>query len=163
MRDLALAVGFLAGIAGLGGLAGLGGCLLHRSGSSDDPVPGDTEPGRSCRGQLDCSTDEVCARNHACWPPDQLRAIHAMWTLKGAPASATSCASAPSDLMITFSQSSGEHGDLSFVPVVCAEGKFTIDLVPLGYDRVTLARQSGDGRQQAGVDAAGNAMLDLPY
>ncbi|HMG19842.1 MAG TPA: hypothetical protein VK607_00945, partial [Kofleriaceae bacterium] len=83
--------------------------------------------------------------------------------LKGAPASATSCASAPGDLMITFSQSSGGHDDLSFVPVVCAEGKFTIDLVPLGYDRVALGRQSGDGRQEARVDAAGNAVLDLPY
>jgi hypothetical protein len=155
MRGLALVVVLLAGFAG---------CLLHRSGSSDDP--GQDGPGgepRVCRAPLDCSADELCARTHVCWPSDQLRAIHASWTLKGAPASATTFASAPGDLMITFSQSSSGHNDLTFVPVACAEGKFTIDLVPLGYDRVALGRPSGDGRQEAAVDAAGNAVLDLPY
>jgi hypothetical protein len=111
-------------------------------------------------GSAGCGSDRVCTRDHQCLPPDQVRAVHITWTVSGAPASATSCAAAP-DLRIDFVSRSGPH--LGFEPVPCAEGVFTVDRLPTDYDAVQLGRASDRALQRAAIDAAGNAMLNLPY
>jgi len=109
-----------------------------------------------------CGANAVCARNHTCLPVDQVRTVHADWTLRGMAASAQTCAAA-NNLMIAFFASSGSGSRLSYAPVPCVEGRFTIDKLPKTYDRVELGLESGMGTQQATVDATGQARLDLPY
>lgn len=121
------------------------------SGSSSLP-PGD------CGGR--CGADQVCTRDNQCLPPDQVRAVHVTWTVSGAPASATSCAPAP-DLRLDLRSRGGPS--LGFEPVPCVEGKFTVDRLPTYYDTVELGRASDRSLQRAAIDAAGNAMLNLPY
>jgi hypothetical protein len=119
-----------------------------------------SEPPGDCNDGSACGTDRVCTRDHQCLPSDQVRAIHVSWTVSGALASATSCAAAPNLLLSLGSR----HGpNLGFSPVPCAEGKFTVDRLPTDYDEVELGRPSDRSRQHAAIDAAGNAMLNLPY
>jgi hypothetical protein len=126
-----------------------------------DPVPGPMGEGPGCTDSS-CGAGKVCARNRACYPADQVRTVHADWTVRGMPASTTSCAGAP-DLVIAFVQSASQGLRLSYAPVPCVEGKFTIDKLPMPYDRVELGRASGGAPQVAPVDATGAAVLDLPY
>jgi len=107
-----------------------------------------------------CTGDRVCTRDSRCLPSDQVRAVHIRWTVSGAPASATSCAAAP-DLILDLRSGSGPG--FGFSPVPCAEGMFTVDRLSMDYDTVVLGRASDRARQQATIDAAGNAMLNLPY
>jgi len=116
--------------------------------------PGECNGGSGCRGDL------VCTRDNQCLPPDEVRAVHVTWTVSGAPASETSCATAP-DLRIDFVSRSGPR--FGFDPVPCAQGKFTVDVLSRDYDTVLLGRASDRARQQATIDAAGNALLNLPY
>lgn len=103
----------------------------------------------------------VCTRDGLCLPPDQVRAVHVTWTVSGAPASPTSCAAAP-DLLINLTSRGGFH--LTFEPVPCAAGKFSVDRLPTEYDEVMLGRPSSHAPlERASIDAAGNAMLNLPY
>jgi hypothetical protein len=111
-------------------------------------------------GSAGCGSDRVCTRDNRCLPPDQVRAVHITWTVSGAPASPTSCAAAP-DLLLDLQSRSGPH--LGFEPVPCAEGEFTVDRLPTDYDAVQLGRASDRALQRAAIDAAGNAMLNLPY
>ena len=107
-----------------------------------------------------CADDLVCTRDSRCLPPDEVRAIHVTWTVSGAPAGPTSCAPAP-DLVLDLSRRTGGH--LGFEPVPCVEGVFTVDRLSIEYDTVQLGRASDRALQRAAIDAAGNAMLDLPY
>src|ERR1044071_3304892 len=99
----------------------------------DWPEP---DPGQGSMGERpgcsdeSCGSGSVCARNHACWPADQVRTVHADWTGRGMPASSTTCAGAPS-LMIAFVESSSPGLRLSYAPVPCVEGRFTIDKLPM--------------------------------
>jgi hypothetical protein len=143
------------------------GCVT-RSEWVDEPGPGSgpgSNPGDG-RGNgcaVDsCGANAVCARNHTCLPLDQVRTVHADWTLRGTPASLQSCAAAK-DLLIAFFASTGSGSRLSYAPVPCVEGRFTIDKLPKTYDRVELGLESGMGTQHATIDATGQAQLDLPY
>jgi hypothetical protein len=121
--------------------------------------PSSAPPGE-CNGGAGCGSDRVCTRDNQCLPPDQVRAVHISWTVSGAPASATSCVAAP-DLVLDLRSRSGPH--LGFEPVPCAEGMFTVDRLPTEYDTVELGRASDRALQRAAIDAAGKAMLNLPY
>ncbi len=113
-----------------------------------------------CGGDLMCGGDLVCTRDNLCLPPDQVRAVHVTWTVSGAPASPTTCAAAP-DLVLDLRGQLGSS--LGFEPVPCAEGKFTVDRLSMDYDTVQLGRASDRSLQRAAIDAAGDAMLNLPY
>jgi hypothetical protein len=104
--------------------------------------------------------DLIFTRDGECLPPDEIRTIHITWTVSGAPASATSCAAA-TDLRLDLRSQSG--ASFGFEPVPCVEGKFTVDRLSTKYDTVLLGRASDRERPQATIDAAGNAMLNLPY
>jgi hypothetical protein len=123
------------------------------AGSSSAP-PGE------CSGGSACGADHVCTRDGLCLPSDQVRAVHVNWTISGAAASATSCTAAP-DLVLDLRR--GEGPSLGFSPVPCAEGKFTVDRLPVDYDRVELGRAADRSRPRAAIDAAGDATLNLPY
>lgn len=120
---------------------------------------GSAPPGE-CHGGAACGGDLVCTRDNQCLPPDEVRAVHVTWTVSGAAASATSCAAAP-DLRIDFVSRDGPR--FGFDPVPCAQGKFTVDVLSMDYTTVLLGAVSDRARQQATIDAAGNAMLNLPY
>ena len=117
-----------------------------------------SEPPGQCGNR--CGADLICTRDDQCLPPDEVRAVHISWTVSGAPASATSCAAAP-DLVLDLRSRGG--ASFGFEPVPCAEGMFTVDRLPTDYDTVQLGRASDRELQRATIDAAGNAMLNLPY
>lgn len=143
------------------------GCVSRGSSSTGDPDPGwswdppGDRSGGACSSNADCSSSAVCTRTRACVALDQVRAIHAIWTVSGAAATQTTCAAAP-DLVIRIESSF--DGQLSFAPVPCFAGKFTVDLLPKSFDRVELGSETGGRRSSAAVDAVtGDAVLDLPY
>jgi hypothetical protein len=107
-----------------------------------------------------CGPDLVCTRDNQCLPPSEVRAVHISWTVSGAPASVTSCAAAP-DLVLDLRSRSGPS--FGFAPVPCAEGMFTVDRLSTDYDTVELGRASDRELQRATIDAAGHAVLNLPY
>lgn len=117
--------------------------------------------GYGCHADTDCGSGYVCARDGECLTASAVWATHTNWTVKGLPASDTSCINAPK-LDITFSTSSGEQ--FGFSPVPCDAGRYTIDKLPTRFTTVNLAR-AGDysGGDTAPFDATGNAVLDLPY
>ena len=136
------------------------GCV-ERTAPPFDPPPGLQPPAAlGCTRGSACASDEVCARDGECLPPDQVRAVHIDWTVSGAAASDTTCSAAPV-LRLDLSSSTG-GGHLGFAPVPCAEGKFSIDVLPIAFDHVALG--SSLGFEQAAIDpATGEATLDLPY
>jgi hypothetical protein len=146
---------------------------LPRSGTIDDPGPG-SDPfggpsgngggaGVRCNFDTNCDPGLLCARSHSCTPPDELRVVHARWTVRGMPAGQVACAAAPS-LTITFLAPGGVGERMTYAPVPCAEGVFTIDKLPVSYNEVQLGKDSGGPPASANVDAmTGEAALDLQY
>jgi hypothetical protein len=148
----------------------LAGCLQETY--SDPPPPsggggwgtgpggtgGDTSYG--CHQDSECGGD-VCARDGECMPADDVVTVHVTWTINDQPASAQTCDVAP-DLDLTFFGSSGD--EFGFSPVPCAEGKFTVDKLPLWYGSVQLTR-AGDYGSGGGTSAFvdGTAAINLVY
>src|SRR4051812_41043029 len=103
----------------------LAGC----TGSSHDDVD---EFGR-CVSDTACAASEVCARNGACYPPSEVRAVSVTWTIGGMAADPETCSASP-DLFIEFSSGRGGRFDrLDFAPVPCRAGRFSIDQLPTGF------------------------------
>jgi len=149
----------------------LAGCTSRPNSLPDpDPDPGPVSgpfgrggAGVHCDYDQNCSPGLVCSRSHACTPTDQIRTVRAEWTLRGLPASAQTCAAAPS-LTISFWGPGGLGGSLAYSPVPCVEGVFTIDKLTTSFVEVELGKASGDTRVSANVDPmTGEAKLDLPY
>jgi hypothetical protein len=144
------------------------GCVVQSTTRSDDPggwiLPGGTTQGH-CQSDGACRTGEVCARNGACLPPSLVHPVHVTWTLRGMPASQTTCAAAL-DLQIGFYDKADPGASaLGYAPVPCIEGKFTVDKLPTSYTSVKLGRDSGDHTWEwAMIDGTtGDAALDLPF
>jgi hypothetical protein len=79
------------------------------------------------------------------------------------PASATTCNPLPA-LEIEFDASGpAANPHLSFAPVACAEGEFSIDKLPMAFTSVRLGDHQV-GWKSATIDAAtGDAALDLTF
>lgn len=150
------------------------GCLIEPGGGGGgDPPPSDSgwgsgwggsggTTGYGCRLDSECESTQVCARDGNCTAATGVRIVHVMWTLKGQPASDTSCRYAPK-LSISFSDSN-EGGMFGFAPVPCDAGKFTVDKMPYRYTTVHLARDGDyDGGARGTFDTSGNVTLDLNY
>ena len=119
--------------------------------------------GTRCNFDSNCDPGLLCARSHSCTPPGELRTVHAEWTVRGMAAGTDTCAAAPS-LTITFLAPRGIGERMSYSPVPCIEGVFTIDKLPMSYDEVELGKASGGPPASANVDPmTGEAKLDLPY
>jgi hypothetical protein len=118
--------------------------------------------GFGCEQDSDCGgAGSVCARDGECVSPSQLTTIHITWTVQGAAASASTCASVP-DLDLTFFDSG--QAEFGFSPVPCAEGKFTIDKLPSWFTAAELDRAGNDqGGPSGSFDSSGDLALDLPW
>lgn len=119
-------------------------------GSGGDPIFG-------CRQDTECGA-QVCARDGECYPASGIRLVTTTWTVRGEPASATTCAAHP-DLAIRFQASNG--ASFGFAPVPCRIGKFTIDKLPLAYTRVELGVENGGLATSAAIASAGDTIIDL--
>jgi len=128
----------------------LGGC----------PRPGGPGGGGECFVDEECAAGEVCARDELCWPEDQVRRVETRWTVRGMPASATTCAGHP-DLHIRFDGNVAD--DLGFAPVPCEVGQFTVDRLPRPFTLVELSVDNGGPGRTTTIDALGMAVLDLPF
>ena len=137
------------------------GCTWSSSSDGDDddaPRPSRPTTGQACRGDSACSSGELCARTGTCLPVTQIRVVHVLWTIGGAQADAATCTPAP-DFTLGFRTSEGE-GRLSYSPVPCELGKFTVDKLPTNYTQVRLTHKSET--ETANVDVeTGDAVFDL--
>jgi hypothetical protein len=126
-------------------------------------VAGCAEPERRdvfgrCEFDSECLPDEVCARSDECLPPDRVRVARVTWTVAGAEANETTCATIP-DLLLWFRY--GFTGDkFGFEPVPCRAGLFTVDKAPLYYREVKIGVR--DRYEMTGyLDEAGHVTFDL--
>jgi hypothetical protein len=121
-------------------------------------APERRDPFGDCEFDSECFPEEVCARNDECMPPDRVRVARVTWTVAGAAASDTTCATIP-DLLLWFRNPSSAD-KFGFEPVPCHAGLFTVDKAPLYYDRVSLGVR--DRYDMIGyLDAEGQVTFDL--
>jgi|KBSSwiStaDraftv2_1062776.scaffolds.fasta_scaffold200325_3 hypothetical protein len=126
----------------------------------DDPPPTIRPPFEhdACRSDSACAPGELCARTGTCLPVSEIRAVHVIWTVRGAAADVAACSPAP-DFEIDF-RSSDSASRLGYAPVPCEQGKFTVDKLPTKFTTVRLSHKGTT--DTAGIDAAtGNAVFDL--
>jgi hypothetical protein len=115
-----------------------------------------------CPGQKACEQDsecggEVCARTGECLPQRLVHPVQVRWTIRGAAASAQTCAPVE-PLEIRFF-ASGEDG-LRFTPLACSSGLFTVDKLPTRIDQVRIDGPLLSGAR-AGIPLDGQVMLDV--
>jgi hypothetical protein len=130
------------------------GCLAQRpilsSDDSADP-PGGT--GNSCRSDAQCSDGALCAHNSTCIAASELRTVHVNWTVDGMPANQTAC-DPLGTLEIEFGTTqSVSNPQLTFSPLACAEGKFSIDKMPMTWTGVKISGRRIEA-QSGTIDAA---------
>jgi hypothetical protein len=112
-----------------------------------------------CTIDAHCRDGEVCARDGSCAAPSEVRAVRTTWTVRGQPASATTCASHP-DLFINF-LGPGPGDTIAYSPVPCAIGQFTMDKLPLRFRQVELGPEGGPTRMVA-IPTTDVVTIDLP-
>jgi hypothetical protein len=175
MKDMRLALA----LAGCLVVPALGGCFIEGPNDDDDYYGGSgSDSGGSwgsgwgggggggdyeygCASDAECGGTLVCTRTRECLDPSQVRKVSTLWTLRGQPASTTTCATVPR-LAITFRSNAGE--EFGYTPVPCAAGKHTVDKFPSRYTTVQLASEYDYSGGDVGTfDAMGIAQLDLPY
>ena len=110
--------------------------------------------GSECIVDRDCEGD-VCARDGLCHPASEVRAVTVRWTVRGAAASADSCAGNP-DLFLRF-DGPDSNDRLGFSPVPCSIGQFSMDKLPSRYEKVELGIEGG-GFKKIGVINRDNAI-----
>ncbi|GEM_PF-1365948 len=121
----------------------------------------DGSTGYGCHADSECGSGLVCARTGECLGARAVHVIRVSWTVNAQVASAATCVNAP-ELELTFGANT--DGQFGFAPVPCAEGRFTIDKMPLGYTTVQLEREYDyNGGTSGTFDSTGSALLDLPY
>lgn len=107
-----------------------------------------------CNQDQECSSGEVCARNHECLPPGEVRTLRVVWTIDAQPDTAAACAALGiGDLTIVYSGGGGEA--LTFAPVPCPGGLYFVDKLPVRFDRVELSGFASDGTPYYGVTSIG--------
>jgi hypothetical protein len=121
----------------------------------DPPPP--PPPNDPCFGA--CLTTEVCARDGECLPPSEVRQVHLEWTVQGAPADATTCASHP-DLFVDFIDDFQDR--FGFAPVPCIEGRFNVDKLPTRFTMTELGVEFSHMGTTLPFDDTGKAVFDLP-
>jgi hypothetical protein len=117
-----------------------------------------------CRSDASCDDGDVCARNGACYPSDEVRAISVTWTLDGMAADSVTCANTE-DLSVQLSSpDGGPFGNLEFAPVPCRQGKFSVDKLPTTFRSVVIRGRVAPGGQAGQIDAVtGEATIDLRF
>ncbi|HEU0029288.1 MAG TPA: hypothetical protein VFQ53_01560 [Kofleriaceae bacterium] len=116
-----------------------------------------TVQGNQCLLDKECSTDEVCTRDHSCVLASSVRSVKATWTINGADPTDANCP--PGEMYISFTSNSPEDS-LGFRPLPCVAGQFSVDKLPVWFDRVEVGFEGG-ARDFAMIDDTGMAALDL--
>jgi hypothetical protein len=117
-----------------------------------------SNPGGVCTSDLDCG-GEICTRTGECLAAGDIRMVKVTWTVGGAPASATTCASHPD---LTVELGSDYVGDtVGWAPVPCAAGQFTLDKIARRFQNAAIGY--GTSTSLTGfIDANGVAAFQLP-
>jgi hypothetical protein len=118
----------------------------------------------SCALDKDCESasarGEVCAPDEQCWPTSVLQTVTVTWTIGGQPANATTCATLPAELVVSFD-------DLGLMPdgirtplLPCTAGMAVQDEVPPNLTKIAIVT----GTQLLGQhDQGGTTVtIDLP-
>ncbi len=113
--------------------------------------------GSECTVDDDCGGGLVCARNSECLAPGSVRSARVTWTIRGMPASSTTCGATPSFYILFHAQPGDSFG---FEPVPCAAGLFSIDKLPRRFVSVEIGVDGGFEDDKA-FDSQGSASFDL--
>jgi hypothetical protein len=116
------------------------GCVIERPPSDPPDEPPPSGPGQDCNRT--CFSDEVCARDHFCHAASEVHLVRSEWTIRGQPAAEASCAGAP-ELYIRYR---APDDSIGYSPIPCRLGIFTIDKLPLSFDRIELGIDAPGGR-----------------
>lgn len=125
----------------------LAGCPL-----ATGPSTGECERDGDCGGN-------VCARDGFCHPAANVREVKTTWTIRGNPASPTSCGPVTS-LMIAFSGGEAGEAPLNYAPVPCEIGQWLMDKLPRSYTFVELGKENGFPQAKA-IGSSGLVEFDL--
>jgi hypothetical protein len=133
-------------------------------GSDYDPGPGSWDPpgpggGAACDTTAACTGTQVCTRNHECLEPAQVHAVLVHWTIRGAPADESACASM-GKMSIGFAVS-GTGERTGFSPLMCTAGQFFIDVWPTRFDQTTVSGTSTVPLYGTASLVAGDAEADV--
>jgi hypothetical protein len=140
------------------------GCTLssRAPGDPDDPFLPPDVPHDGCRSDTGCSRGNICTRSGDCLPPAQVRAVHVTWLVSGKTPDEATCAPHPNLRIDIYPK--GDEGDrVSYTPVPCIAGRFTVDKLPTTFDRVWLGSRGGDDSATGTIDTSGELGLDLPF
>jgi hypothetical protein len=113
-----------------------------------------------CNTDGDCAGN-VCARDGWCHPPSEVREVKTTWTLRGLPASTSTCTNSR-DLQIGFSGGAGGEEPLSYAPVPCENGQWLMDKLPRSYTIVELGRDGGFPDTKS-IGSSGEVTFDLRF
>lgn len=103
----------------------------------------------------ECGGGEVCARTHECLREAQVWRVQVRWTVRGEVANAATCGPVE-PLGIHFESTRDDV--LTFEPLVCTAGLFTVDKLPT---RMKQVRISGSASAAAGIPLSGQVQIDL--
>jgi hypothetical protein len=136
------------------------GCLSQRSFPTDDsPDPPGT--GNRCSSDAQCRDGALCAHNSTCMAASELRTVHVNWTVDGMPANQTVC-DPLGQLEIEFGTNQPvTTAQLTFSPLACAEGKFTIDKMPMAWTAVKISGREIDAKSGTIDAVTGETTLAL--
>jgi hypothetical protein len=113
--------------------------------------------GGDCEVDADCNNG-VCARNGECLPAAEVRAVRVTWTIRGAPANATTCTPHPNFYLLFASPQVNDT--FGYEPVPCAAGLFTVDKLPRRFVSVEIGVENWF-QEDVAFDSQGNAAFDL--
>ncbi len=111
-----------------------------------------------CAVDEDCGGGDVCARSNECLPESQVRRVQVRWTIGGEAATEATCARVDPLRIDFFSDRPGD--ELSYEPLACTAGLFTLDKMPSRMTRV----QIGGPRiiaHRSGFPSDGQVMINL--
>lgn len=111
-----------------------------------------------CTLDSDCGGTAVCARSSECLPASEVRAVRITWTIRGMPASDSTCARSP-NFYISFAGATLSD-TFGYAPVPCKAGLFTVDKLPRRFVSAEIGVTNGFHDAKA-FDANGNAAFDL--
>lgn len=114
--------------------------------------------GGECNSDPECGGGEVCARDKMCASASSVRPVTTTWTINGAVANVTSCATRV-DLAITFiGRDSADT--IGFLPVPCKLGQFMVDKLPDRFHEVELGVEGG-ASQVRPIGTTNTVAIDL--
>lgn len=114
--------------------------------------------GGECNSDPECGAGDVCARDKMCASASTVRQVITTWTINGAAANETSCATKP-DLFITFIGRDASD-TIGFAPVPCKIGQFLVDKLPERFRQVELGVEGG-ASQVRPIGASNAVAIDL--